>query len=90
MHVGRLSDALRNLNSSIREVESILAEMRAEHDPLAAYIFTARRRYRNTHDTKSGKSKDRSAMLSWQRACELGFCGTLNEWERLMGAAVKR
>ena len=46
--------------------------MRTEHDPLAAYIFTARRQYRNTHDTKGGKAKDRCAMLTWQRACDLG------------------
>ena len=29
-----------------------------------------------------------SAQLSWQTACELGFRGNLDEWERLMGAAL--
>ena len=41
-------------------------------------------------DTKSGKRRAMSAQLSWQTACELGFRGSLDEWERLMGAATKR
>ena len=64
--------------------------MRAEHDPLAVYIFNARRQYRHTSDTKSGKRRETAARLSWQQACDLGFRGTLAEWERLMGAATKR
>jgi hypothetical protein len=31
-----------------------------------------------------------SARLSWQTACELGFRGNLDEWERSMDAAAKR
>jgi hypothetical protein len=31
-----------------------------------------------------------SAQLSWQTACEFGFRGNLDEWERLMGAATKQ
>ncbi len=31
-----------------------------------------------------------SARLSWQIACELGFRGNLDEWERSMDAAAKR
>ncbi len=64
--------------------------MRAEKDPLAVHIFVSRRNYRKTHDTKSGKRRDTAALLSWQSACELGFRGTLGEWERLMGAVPKR
>ena len=41
-------------------------------------------------DTKSGKRSEIAARLSWQTACDLGFCGTLTERERLMGAASKR
>jgi hypothetical protein len=44
----------------------------------------------NTSDTKSGKRHDRAAHLSWQKACELGFRGTLGEWARLIGAVPKR
>jgi hypothetical protein len=64
--------------------------MRAEHDPLASHIFVSRRQYRNMHDTKGGKRHAMAARLSWQAACDLGFRGSLEEWERLMGAAVKR
>jgi len=64
--------------------------MRAEHDPLASHIFVSRRHYQNLSDTKSGKRRTTSAQLSWHTACELGFRGNLDEWERLMGAAAKR
>ena len=31
-----------------------------------------------------------SARLSFDTACELGFRGSLDEWERLMGAVARR
>jgi hypothetical protein len=49
-----------------------------------------RRSYRNVNDTKSGKRRDVSARLSFNTACELGFRGGLEEWERLMGAVARR
>jgi hypothetical protein len=52
--------------------------MKTEHDPLASHIFLSRRHYRKVSDTKSGKR------------CELGFRGSLDEWERLMGAVARR
>jgi hypothetical protein len=74
----------------VREVEAALEETRAEHDPLALHIFTARRQYRMVQDTKSGKRHDMAARMSWQRACDLGFRGSLGEWHRLLGATSKR
>ena len=64
--------------------------MKAEHDPLASHIFVSRRQYRNVNDTKSGKRRDMSAWLSFNTACDLGFRGGLDEWERLMGAVARR
>jgi len=64
--------------------------MKAEHEPLASHIFISRRHYRNASDTKGGKPREINARLSFNTACELGFRGNLNEWERLMGAAAKR
>ncbi|MEY2561162.1 MAG: hypothetical protein QOG51_1577 [Verrucomicrobiota bacterium] len=90
MRVIRLQQALHSLSEAIAEVDHVLGEMRAEHDPLAVHIFVSRRAYRNTNDTKSGKRRDTNARLSWQQACELGFRGDLEEWERLMGAVSKR
>jgi hypothetical protein len=71
-------------------VEAVVEIMRSEHDPLASHIFVSRRHYQNLSDTKSGKRHAMLAQLSWQAACDLGFRGNLNEWERLMGAATKR
>jgi hypothetical protein len=76
--------------SAIRDVESELAAMNAEHDLLASHIFVSRRRYRNVNDTKSGKRREINARLSFDTACELGFRGSLDDWERLMGAVAKR
>ena len=90
MRSQQLHDALEKLTKAIREVEAVVEIMRAEHDPLASDIFVSRRHYQNLSDTKSGKRRTMSAQLSWQTACELGFRGNLDEWERLMGAATKQ
>jgi hypothetical protein len=86
MNAGRLVTALANLATAIREVDSLLAEMRAHQDPLALHIFVARRTYRNVRSTKSGKRHDAAAWMSWQRACELGFRGSAANWQRLLEA----
>lgn len=86
MKAGRLDVALRHLSQAICEVEAVLKDMRAEHDPLASHIFASRREYRAAPDTKGGKRKEVTARLSYNVACELGFHGGLPEWERLMGA----
>jgi prefoldin subunit 5 len=90
MRAARLQEALERLTAAIRDVESELAAMKAEHDPLASHIFVARRSYRNVNDTKSGKRRETMARLSFDTACELGFRGSLDEWERLMGAVARR
>lgn len=90
MRAGRLHDALQKLSEAICEVENAVAEMRADQDPLAAHIFVSRRQYRTANDTKSGKRREVAARLSYNAACELGFRGSLDEWERLMGAAARR
>ena len=90
MRAARLQDALERLTAAIRDVKSELAAMKAEHDPLASHIFVSRRNYRNVNDTKSGKRRETMARLSFNAACELGFRGSLDEWERLMGAVARR
>ena len=76
--------------SATRDVESELASMKAEHDPLALRIFVSRCRYRNANDMKSGKRRDMNARLSFDTACEVGFRGSLDQWERLMGAVARQ
>jgi hypothetical protein len=73
VRAARLQDALERLTTAIRDVESELAAMKAEHDPLASHIFVSRRHYRNVTDTKSGKRREMMARLSFNTACELGF-----------------
>ena len=90
MRSRQLHDALEKLTKAIREVEAVVETMRTEHDPLASHIFISRRHYQNLSDTKSGKRREMNARLSFDTACELGFRGSLDEWERLMGAAAKR
>jgi len=90
MRAARLQEALKGLTVAIRDVESELEAMKAEHDPLASHIFVSRRYYRNANDTKSGKRREMIARLSFNTACELGFRGSLDEWERLMGAVARR
>lgn len=90
MRAARLLDALQRLNDAIREVESAVAALRSEHDPLAVHIFASRREYRSANDTKSGKRREVAARLSYSRACDLGFRGSLDDWEKLMGAAARR
>jgi hypothetical protein len=85
----RLQDALERRSAAIRDVESELAAVKAEHDPLASHIFISRRHYRNVSDTKSGKRRAMTARLSFNTACELGFRGSLDEWERLLGAVAR-
>jgi hypothetical protein len=86
----RLHPRVERLTAAIRDVESELAAMKAEHDPLASQIFVSRRSYRNVNDTKSGKRREVIARLSFNTACKLGFRGSLDEWERLMGAVATR
>ena len=90
MRSRQLHDALEKLTKAIREVEAVVEIMRAEHDPLASHIFISRRNYRNVKDTKGGKRREINARLSFNTACELGFRGSLDEWERLMGAVARR
>ena len=90
MHPNRLQDALTALGDAVREVNAAIEEMRSDHDPLASHIFVSRRHYRNAHDTKGGKRREVAARLSYSEACELGFRGSFDEWERLMGAVARQ
>jgi hypothetical protein len=74
----------------MHEVNAAIDETRKEHDPLVSHSFVSRRVYQKRSDTKSGKWHHLSARLSWQQACDLGFRGELEQWERLMSATTKR
>jgi hypothetical protein len=84
MRSRQLQDALEKLTKAIHEAEAVVETMRGEHDLLASHIFISRRQYRNANDTKGGKRREMNARLSFNTACELGFRGSLDEWEWLM------
>ena len=86
MNAERLAVALASLSKAIVEVETLVADLKAHRDPLAAHIYATRRAYRNMHDTKSGKRHAMLTRTSWQRARELGFPAGLHDWERLIAA----
>jgi hypothetical protein len=90
MRENRFNNAIRQLAQAISEMEAALLEMETDRDPLASHIFTSRRHYRHLTDTKSGKRRETAARLSYNEACGLGFRGSFDEWERLMGAAARR
>jgi hypothetical protein len=90
MRSRQLHEALEKLTDAIRELEAVLETVHGEHDALASHIVISRRQYRNTNDTKGGKRRQINARLSFNTACELGFHGSLDEWERLMGAVSRR
>jgi hypothetical protein len=70
MRAARLQHALERLTAAIRDVETELAAMKTEHDPLASHIFISRRHYRHVNDMKSGKRREMNARLSfmWTRS----------------------
>jgi len=72
MGVARLQGALERLTPAIRNVQTELAVMEAEHDPLAAHIFVSRRHYRNVSDTKGGKLRD-ERTAKFQHRLRTGF-----------------
>src|SRR3954447_26154937 len=59
MRASRLQQSLDNLSAAMREVESALGELRATRDPLAEYIYRARRHYREMSDTKAANATTR-------------------------------
>ena len=90
MRAGRLQNALERLTAAIRDVESELATMKVEHDPLASHIFVSRRNYRNVEDTKSGKRREMSTGCVLILPANLAFVGASTNgnasWEHLRGS----
>ena len=81
MRAARLQDALERLTAAIRDVESELAAMKAEHDPLASHIFVARRHYRNVNDTKSGKRRETMKYKQYYWAPVVVGRGRTRTWD---------
>ena len=84
----------------LAELESLAADLRALADrltekvenaksfadPFAAHYFVARRAYRLACESsgKSGSRINRALLSSYQAAMNLGFKGSVREWEGLL------
>ena len=55
-------------------------------DPFAAHYFVARKAYRVACDTtgKSGSRIERTVLSTYQMAINLGFKGSVRDWEGLL------
>ncbi len=73
MQAKRLEDALQKLVDAAREVESAIAAMKAERDPLASHIFISRRQYQTVNDTKAGSGVRWRHGLVITRRASAGF-----------------
>jgi hypothetical protein len=90
MRANRLHTALAALGDAMREVNTAIEELRREHDPLAVSHLRLPPQLPERRIRKAAREVETAALLSWQSACDLGFRGTLGEWERLLGAAPRR
>lgn len=91
MRAGRLHDALQKLSDAIFEVENAVARtssFRAVSIGARTTRKAASAAMKAEHDPLL--RREINARLSFNTACELGFRGSLDEWERLMGSAARR
>jgi hypothetical protein len=90
MRANRLQNALTQLSAALHETKPPWKKCGPSPIRSPCTSLSRAASIGTMPDTKSGKRHETAARLSWQTACELGFRGTLGEWERLMGAAPKR
>lgn len=93
MTLSDLETLARDLRAHMAEATTILERFaakldaaRAEADPFAALYFAARKDYRYAVRTanKGGAKIERSLISSYKKAMELGFKGSIRDWEGLL------
>jgi hypothetical protein len=72
----------------LRQLESELAAIKAEDDPLASHVFVRGVNIGTSLIRKAETPRD-ERTAEFQSACELGFRGSFDEWKRLMGAVAR-
>jgi hypothetical protein len=77
---------LAQLNDSIQTLANEVDAAKAERDPFAAMLFTARKKYRRALETdkKSAKGIERAILASYKEAMEAGFADSIRDWEVLL------
>jgi hypothetical protein len=91
----RLARELRTLLASASErVAHFATELeaaRAKPDPFASLYFTARKSYLRACETanKGGAKIERDLISSYKKAADLGFKGSIRDWEALLRICLR-
>jgi hypothetical protein len=77
---------LASATASVDRLATKVEAARAEPDPFASHYFAARKSYRYACQTanKSGAKIERDLISTYRRAMELGFKGSIRDWEALL------
>ena len=77
---------LLKLDECVRAVAQELETAKAERDPFVMVLYAARKDYRwsSAHDNKSGRRIERAVRMSYIRAMDAGYMGSIRDWEALL------
>jgi hypothetical protein len=81
-----LQALLATASANVDTFATKLEAARAHPDPFASVYFVARKSYRRACETanKGGKAIERDLISSYQKAVDLGFKGSIRDWEGLL------
>ena len=81
-----LRRALSHATATVDHFAKDLEAAKAAPDPFASLYYAARRSYRRACETanKSGKTIERDLQSTYIKAMDLGFKGSIREWEALL------
>lgn len=91
MRLSDLESIADELRATVDRLTKQLASAKADADPFAAHYFVARKAYRWAvdHSGKSGSKIERALISSFRGAMELGFKGSIRDWEELLRVCLK-
>jgi hypothetical protein len=81
-----LRELLTTANARVNSLTTQLEAARAEPDPFASHYFAARKTYRHACATanKGGAKIERALLSTYKTATDLGFKGSIRDWETLL------
>jgi hypothetical protein len=81
-----LQALLATATERVDDFATEVSAARAQPDPFASLYFAARKSYRRACDTanKSGKNIERVLISTYRKAMDLGFKGSIRDWEALL------
>lgn len=92
MRLSDLDEHARQLRAMADAFGAQVEAAKAQQDPFAAHYFASRQRFRRAidGDTKSGKRSERALVESYKQATDLGFKGSIRQWEGLLTICLWR